>query len=418
MSIHKYCISLIFLLFSTGVALSQEIRTEIYIDFRVNSSVIDSAYATNADRMQKIVEYLRKIREDHTVNIVEISFRGAASPEGGDRLNRRLARERLAALEQFVRMEIDIPDSLITRNDSYIPWDYLKSQVATSNLPHKEKVLAILEDDASLKDYHTSNSFVDHRILQLKALDNGKVWEQMKKRFFGCMRNACAVFVTYRQKNLPEQEHTTIAAEPVNDARELSPNTTGVVKTIAAEEKVWSRKLHVKTNAIGLGMAIANIAAEIDLAQHWSFSLPLYFCAWDYFKSTIKFRMFSTYPEVRYWLSENNEGLYAAAHIGAVGYNFAFNNAYRYQRHHRSIPDIGGGIGIGYRMPVSKNNRWKIEFSLGAGAYRLHYEKFHNTPNTKDGLIVASSKKTYWGVDQLAVSFAYTFDLKKKGGKQ
>jgi hypothetical protein len=24
----------------------------------------------------------------------------------------------------------------------------------------------------------------------------------------------------------------------------------------------------------------------------------------------------------------------------------------------------------------------------------------------------------YWGIDQAAVSFSYTFDLKKKGGKQ
>lgn len=75
-------------------------------------------------------------------------------------------------------------------------------------------------------------------------------------------------------------------------------------------------------------------------------------------------------------------------------------------------------MGIGYRMPISKDNRWRVEFSLGTGVYPLHYDKFRNTPNTKDGLLIESIRKTYWGVDQIAVSFSYMFDLKKKGGKR
>ena len=43
---------------------------------------------------------------------------------------------------------------------------------------------------------------------------------------------------------------------------------------------------------------------------------------------------------------------------------------------------------------------------------------FHNTPRTKDGLMRESIKKTYWGIDQATVSFSYSFDLKKKGGKR
>ncbi|MGM9759024.1 MAG: DUF3575 domain-containing protein [Parabacteroides sp.] len=191
-------------------------------------------------------------------------------------------------------------------------------------------------------------------------------------------------------------------------------DTTIVVETFAPEGKEWSRKLHIKTNAIGLGMAIANMAAEIDLAKHWSFTLPVYYCTWDYFKSTIKFRVFSAYPEFRYWLSKYNEGLFTGAHFGLAFYNFAFNGDYRYQRHNRDIPAMGGGVSIGYRMPISKNNRWLMECSLGAGVYPLHYDKFRNTPNTKDGFLIESIKKTYWGIDQVAVSFSYMFDLKKK----
>lgn len=422
MRIKKYCITLILLLFGVGVAHSQENRTEICIDFRVNSTVIDSSYSDNATRMQEIIESLRAIRQDSTINIIEVSFCGAASPEGSYQLNRKLAQGRLSALEKFIRKEVDIPDSLITRNDSYIPWDYLKSQIEDSELIRKDEVIAILEEESLLVDYHYPNLHIDNRIVKLKKLDNGKVWQQMHKLFFERMRNACAVLVTYKKElplvQVPIIVPDTIVVEPLVEVDEIVPDTTAIVETVIPEIEGWNRKLHLKTNAIGLGLAIANVAAEVDLAKHWSFTLPIYYSAWDYFKSTIKFRTLAVQPEFRYWLDENNDKWFAGAHFGLAYYNFAFNGDYRYQDHNRETPSIGGGVSIGYRMPISKNNRWRVEFSLGAGVYSRHYDKFYNTPRTKDGLMIESIKKTYWGIDQAAVSFSYSFDLKKKGGKR
>ena len=422
MRIKKYYITFIVLLFCVGFTYAQEKRTEICVDFRVNSTVIDSAYSNNAVRMQEIIDFLRAIRQDSTINIVEISFCGAASPEGSDQLNRRLARGRLEALEKLVRKEVDIPDSLITRNDSYIPWDYLKSQIEDSGLIRKDEVIAILEEESLLVDYHHPNTHIDNRIVKLRALDGGKVWQQMHKLFFERMRNACAVFVTYKKELPPVQEPVivsdTVVVEPPVEVVETVPDTAAIVDVVIPEIEEWSRKLHLKTNAIGLGMGIANVAAEIDLAKHWSFTLPVYYSAWDYFKSTIKFRTFAVQPEFRYWLSDDNDGFFAGAHFGLAYYNFAFDGDYRYQDHNRETPAIGGGVSIGYRMPISKNNRWRVEFSLGAGVYSRHYDKFHNTPRTKDGLMIESIKKTYWGIDQAAVSFSYSFDLKKEGGKR
>ena len=84
MYIKKYCITLIFLLFGLCATYSQERRTEICVDFRVNSTVIDSTYSDNAVRMQEIIEFLRNIRQDSTINIVEVSFCGAASFKTSD----------------------------------------------------------------------------------------------------------------------------------------------------------------------------------------------------------------------------------------------------------------------------------------------------------------------------------------------
>lgn len=100
---------LILLLFCTSLAHSQERRTEVCFEFRVNSMTIDSTYSDNAARMREIITFLQNVRQDSTTHIAEVSFRGAASPEGSYQLNRKLARGRLSVLERLVRQEIDIP---------------------------------------------------------------------------------------------------------------------------------------------------------------------------------------------------------------------------------------------------------------------------------------------------------------------
>jgi len=419
MRIKKYYITLIFLLFCAVVTYAQDRRTEILVDFRVNSTVIDSTYSDNAVRMQEIIDFLHNIRRDSTINIVEVSFCGAASPEGSDQLNRRLARGRLTALENLVRKEVDIPDSLITRNDSYIPWNYLKKQIEDSDIIRTDEVIAILNESSLLVDYHYPNLHIDRRVVKLQKLDNGKVWQQINKLFFGQMRNASVVFITYKRELPAVQEpiivQDTVVAEP---STEITPDTTAIVETIVPKIEEWNRKLYLKTNALFWGMGMTNVSAEIDLAKHWSFALPVTYSAWNYFTSTVKFRTLAVQPEFRYWFNENNQKFFIGAHFGYAQYNVAVDGNYRYQDHDGKSPALGGGISVGYRMPISKSDKWHIEFSLGAGVYSLHYDKFYNTPNTKDGLMIESVKKTYWGIDQAAVSFSYSFDLKKKGGKR
>jgi len=229
------------------------------------------------------------------------------------------------------------------------------------------------------------------------------------------MRNACFVLITLKDvpRQLPISASKPILAitKPVMDVPVLKQTEN------LKEPEAWKRHLYLKTNTIGLALAMANIAIEVDLAKHWSFNLPIYYSAWDYFKSTIKFRTLAIQPEFRYWLSEENDGFFTGAHFGLAYYNFAFDGAIRYQDHNRETPAIGGGISIGYRVPISKDQRWKMEFSVGGGVFPLHYDKFHNTPRTKDGLMIESIKKTFWGIDQAAISLSYTFDL-KKGGKR
>jgi hypothetical protein len=181
----------------------------------------------------------------------------------------------------------------------------------------------------------------------------------------------------------------------------------GSVRESAEEVRHW----YLKTNTIGWGLLIANLAGEMDWGKHWSFVLPVYYSACNYFTSEVKFRTLTLQPELRYWFRNNHTGWYTGAHLGASWFNLAAGGDYRYQDHNRCTPALGGGLNGGYRMPMSKNGRWWLEFSLGAGVYQVDYDKFQNR---KNGSWIANEKKVTFAVDQVAVSVVYRFDKKKK----
>ena len=416
----RNCIILAVMLLWSISSYSQESRSEVFVYFRINSIRIDQAYGNNAERLREITDILQGVLNDPAVEIIQLSFCGTASPEGSYQLNKKLAQGRLEALEKMVREKVAVPDSIITRDSGYIPWEYLVKMVEESDMSHKEDILNILKGESEIVAYH-GGQHIDSRILRLKGLDNGRAWQELNRRFFSRMRNASMVIVTFKQVVPPP----VAIPEPIIEEEEIPTDTVQIIEqdpiivdTIpepvpAPVVEEWGRKLYVKTNALGWGLAIANAAVEVDLCRHWSFNLPVYYSAWNYFSSTLKFRTAMIQPEIRYWFKDDNDGWYAGGHIGIGHYNVATNGEYRTQDHEGKSPAWGGGLALGYRLPINRDQRWKLEFSIGAGAYKLHHDKFRNYHN---GLLVYTEKKTYIGIDQATVSFSYTFDLKRKGG--
>lgn len=409
MFIKKYCITFVLLLSSTLSVFSQKNHMEICVDFRVNKTVIDTTYLDNRERMRELKEFLHNFRRDSLVDIVHVSFLGAASPEGSDRLNRKLAQGRLSALENFIRNEVNVPDSLVSRADNYIPWEYLKSQVEDSDLAYKDEVLAILNEEGRLADYLHPNSQVDVRILKLKALDGGKVWKQLHNLFFERMRNACVVFVVYKPILPVVEEPELVLPVDTIPAENVLIKQEPPVQFVPGIE-VHDGRWHLKTNIAGLAVGLANLAVEWDFAKRWSLAIPVYYSALNYFSSKVKFRALGIQPELRYWFSESSEGWFTGAHVGYSSYNVAVGQEKRYQDHAGKNPLLGGGLSIGYRMPLTKSHRWDLEFVLGAGVYDLHYDVFYNVENGKH---IDEYHKTYWGLDNIAINLSYRFNLKK-----
>lgn len=96
-------IALIFLALAVQTAAAQENdKKEVCIGFRVGSSLLDPKFENNEANLNDVIQFLNEVRNDTTIELTQVTFCGSASPEGGSKLNRKLAQRRCANMEQYV----------------------------------------------------------------------------------------------------------------------------------------------------------------------------------------------------------------------------------------------------------------------------------------------------------------------------
>ena len=442
MSVRKILLSVICLSCFLSAHAGQR-ADSVRIYYRTGYRYVEPLYRDNGMQLARFTESVSRALRDGTIE--RIVVRSGASPDGANRANELLSERRADSLVSYIVRHTDVPASLIDRQTAGIAWNELRAQVAASGMPYRDEVLDVL-DNTPVWIFDERNRVVGGRKKRLMDLRGGEPYRYMLREFFPDLRSSVVVTLYFRSEETPESTQPPAvvpspAAEPAREpepglkpAENGEPQPATVPDTAAAPERTdetgeaipavtgkaspeakgWTPRLAVKTNAVGWAMAISNVAVEIDLSQKLSLNIPVYYSAWNYFSGTTKFRMLAAQPELRYWPTRDRR-FFAGVHFGVASYNLALGGKWRIQDHDGTTPALGGGVSVGYRMPLGRSDRWNVEFSLGAGAYRLHYDKFHNEPG---GAYSSTVRKTFFGVDNAAVSFSYTFDLKKKGGRR
>lgn len=402
----------------------------VYVLFKQGNSDLDLTFGNNGQRLEDFLNSVNRYKNDSVFLVSQrIHISSWASLEGSYSLNKRLAQNRAVALRKYVSERIALPDSVIVTEKRFFDWKMLADQVASSDMLSKDKVLHIIATVPEI-ERREDGTVVYERIRQLRVLDGGAAWDYMYRHHFPAMRYAKIEIVS---KIELEQEAPVVVAKPAvveqpeptpaPKAEVVAPEAVAPAPEVVPEpepapDTSWHRHLDVKTNAIGLAMSILNAAVEVDLAPHFSLTLPIFYTGVNYFTETVKFRTFSIQPEFRYWIfkqQHGNDRLFIGAHFGMSYYNIATNGLYRYQDHNGNTPALGGGLSVGYRLPLGKAKRWKMEFTVGAGAYAVHYDMFYNEHN---GKLAQSVKRTYIGLDNAAISVGYSFDVSKKKAKR
>ena len=395
---------------SHKMADDAQVREEMRIHFRASKTYIDKSYMNNDSALQQIVEWAEKRQRDSMVDVVSVAFYGACSPEGSVSFNHYLSSTRLSRLENYVRQRVNIPENIIVRNDHYIAWEELEKMVEESNIENKDEILAILRSENT-----STGEQLDSRIRALKNMDNGKTWNMLLNCYFAHMRNAYMVIVTKKSELAErlEELRTPMPLTKLLSDQNVDIKPTLIIPAVVATATKQSHYMYVKTNIVGLALLNANVGVEFDLGNYLSLNIPVSYSAINYFTPTIKFRNFSVQPELRVWPMKNNDGLFVGAHMGFAYYNFAFNGDWRYQDHNGTSPTLGGGLSLGYRMPISRDKNWKLEFAVGAGVYPLHYDVFYNLKNVKEGTLYETRNGNYIGLDNVTIGISYRIPYKK-----
>ena len=382
-------------------------KDTVSIYCRKGSSRLESNYRGNGEKLRELARKINRYQEDSLFFIQRIDLFSKSSPEGSVSLNEALAYGRSKAIADYLGQSVGFVDSVVFVTCLDEDWDHLYRMVQMSHdIPDKKEVLDIFENTPP----------DDSREKILKQLSDGRPWNYMASNFFPSMRSIDVVVTLGVLEPIPDSQLQSIISDNIQPVEEslhfkLSPLRVETKPLPQDYRANW----YLKTNVVALGMLVANISGEVDLGERLSIAVPFYYSSWDYFSSDIKFKTIMLQPELKYWLAENRRGLYGGVHAGVAWYNIAAGGNWRIQDKDAKSPAIGGGISIGYRMHLHKANpRWMIEFGLGAGAYAVEYDKFHNT---EDGTLYMTKKKTYVGPDQVSINLIYQMNGKRRASK-
>ena len=388
---------------------AQMTERSVEFHFRQGSSKYEPNYRGNAERLRQFSDEIVSLHRDK-YEITSAEFHAGTSPEGSERVNTRLSGERLrngiAAFLAVMGDDIVLHgEELTVSSASAGTWEDLAALLeAGQDFDGRATVLKVLRDSSLA---HNAKASALHRL-------GGGIWNYLTNIVFPELRVSG---ITIRLA-LAERFPDTVPAVSIVRSFRLEPPVGSICAVPLKpdtppaglfDKDEWVRQLRVGTNAVGLGLLLGNLSAEVDITRNLSFHLPVYYSALNYFTSTIKFRALGFQPELR-WNFTRPAGLFVGAHFGLAYFNLATDGNWRIQTHNGNEPLIGGGVSIGYRLPLSKDKRWNLYFVLGAGAYRFHYDKFYNEPN---GALAGSVSKTYWGLDNAALNFSYSFDLRR-----
>lgn len=369
----------------------------IVVDFPINQWKIDRSWAENDAALTNLTNIIRA----ESISSARISMFGSASPDGLPQKNLRLANLRLNELKCWLTDSLGIDSAIITTEHIAIDWNLLRKMLNDKPFEGSNDALEIISTGS---DFNDSDILVRNR--KLRALNNGSVWSALCRDFFPNLRNAKAKISLWRQISL---EPTPEASVPVVfTTSEDVDSTYDSPADNSACHKGWS----VRTSIPAWAVAVANIAAEYRFAQHLSASLSLAYSAWDLGAANRKFRTFQFRPELRYWPSSRNKGVFVESHLAMIAYNVALPSwNYRIQDHKGTHPALGGGIGVGYRTSLFNSAKWSFEAAVGVGGYVLNYDRFENQ---KNGPLVDQRKRSFFGVDHLELSIVYSFNQSAK----
>lgn len=188
--------------------VEQPAEADYTLHYRINLAMLDPKLGENPAELQQMEHFFTTLKSDtlHTVKLISIT--GYASPDGPEALNERLSKARTTHFQSYGDKHYHLTDHYpLTTSSVAEDWSAVRSAVAQSSMPDRERVLQILDSSAS----HTQKE------AELKALP--AAWDYLKSTILPPLRRV-EVVVNYARGSIVEQR--TLIAAPLPAPREVA----------------------------------------------------------------------------------------------------------------------------------------------------------------------------------------------------
>ena len=309
---------------------------------------------------------------------------GTASPEGIDRLNRRLSENRAKNIIAWFKDRVSYPGTAFEVQALGVDWAGLTELVEASDMPWRDEVLDIL--------HHTpewvirNGKVVDGRVRQLGMLRGGIPWRYMEERFFPELRSAgvrLTCEIERRGVSLPAPQAAP-QAEPTpqpesqagtNSRPEPEPQPVAVREVVApSSSRPGPFYMALKTNLLYDAALVPNIGAEFYVGRGWSVGGNWMYAWWNSDRRHNYWRTYGGELDIRKYFGRRALAKpLTGHHLGLYGqmltYDFETGGT-----GFLSKLSYGVGIEYGYSLPVGR--RLNLDFGIGIGYLGGEYKKY------------------------------------------
>lgn len=176
--------------FVASAQVDREVKKSVKIYFRQGSSTIDDDYMNNGATLRDFAAEVKVYYEDAEAYFRQVRILSSASPEGGAKVNDRLAKQRAEAIMQWISREIAV-DLEYAVESTGIDWELLRTLILENeDVPYRDEVLKLLDTVPVV--VVENGKEVEVRYNQLKALRAGEPYRWIYVNLFPELRYASA----------------------------------------------------------------------------------------------------------------------------------------------------------------------------------------------------------------------------------
>lgn len=415
-------------------------QSTAYIDFPLNSTVIDPNYRDNTRRLEEIRSTIDSVLNADRSLLRYIHLKGYASPEGTYSNNERLARERTNSLRRYIIDNFDIPGRFISADYEPENWEGLRDYVKTSQLPERQALLDIID----------SNLDPDPKLARI-AERFPQTYRFLLENVFPKLRRTDYLI----EKARPETDSSNPGAggaTPVGAAAvQLATQGAGETASIARPSRNFAttpmpdvtynnfrtyRPLFaLKTNLLFDAIACPNVELEVAMGKkkRWSLMGEWWFPWWrfdgnsagklnQHYRSDQRptrraFQMLMGGLEFRYWMLPRCSGgrpWLTGTFVGLYAAGGKYDQEWKSKG--RQGEYVSAGISIGHSWALSRH--WNLELSAAAGYIYTPFRYYEAEFDDARLIYRYSDKKHYFAPTKLKLSLVWILGGKsKKGGE-